>query len=61
MRNVDVEKHYFEAHQTPSQIVSNFRVYFDQLESQLPLPVSKPQRAKDLFHRLQLNISQEID
>ena len=60
MRNVNIEKCYLEARKTPGQTVSNFTAYLNQLESQLPLPISKPQRARDLFHRLQPNISQEI-
>ena len=34
--------------------------YFDQLESQLPLPVSEPQWARELLHRLWPNINKEI-
>ena len=60
MRNVNVEKHYLEARQTPGQTVSNFTAYLNQLGSQLPLPVSKPQRARYLLHRLWPNISREI-
>ena len=60
MRNVKVEKWYLKAYQAPSQMVSSFTAYLDQLGSQLPLPVSKLQHAKDLLHRVQPNISQEI-
>ena len=60
MKNVDIEKHHLEACQTPGQTVSNFTAYLNQLESQLPLLISKPQQARDLFHRLWPNISQEI-
>ena len=60
MRNINIEKRYLKARQSPGQTVSNFTSYFDQLESQFPLPVSKPQQAKDLLHRLRPNISQKI-
>ena len=56
MRNIDVRKRYLEARQAPSQTVSNFTAYLDQLESQLPLPVLELQRARDLLHRLRPNI-----
>ena len=59
MRNIDIEKRYLEACQAPSQTVSSFTAYLNQLESQLPLPVLKLQRARDLLHRLWPNISQE--
>ena len=60
MKNVEVEKQYLKAHQAPSQMVSSFMAYLDQLGSQLPLPISKPQWARDLLHRLQPNIGREI-
>ena len=57
MRNVKVEKRYLEARQALAQTVSSFTAYLDQLGSQLPLPISEPQRARDLLHRLRPNIS----
>ena len=60
MRNVEVKKRYLEARQVPAQTVSSFIAFFDQLGSQLPLLVSKPQQARDLLHRLQPNISRGI-
>ena len=60
MRNVKVKKRYLEARQVPAQTVSNFIAYLDQLGFQLLLPISKPQWARNLLHRLQPNISHEI-
>ena len=60
MRKFEVEKWYLEARQAPSQTVSSFTAYLDQLDSQLLLPISELQQARDLLHRLQPNISQEI-
>ena len=57
MRNVDIKKRYVEARQAPSQTVSNFTAYFDQLESQFPLPILELQQAWDLLHKLRPNIS----
>ena len=60
MKNINVEKRYLEARQTSSQTVSSFTAYLDQLKLQLPLPISKPQPAKNLLYRLWPNINQEI-
>ena len=60
MKNIDVERQYLEACQAWSQTVSSFITYLDQLESQLPLPISKLQLARYLLHRLRPNISWEI-
>ena len=60
MKNIEVKKWYFEACQALDQMVSSFTAYLNQLESQLPLPISKPQRARDLLHKIRPNISQKI-
>ena len=57
MRNIEVKKQYLKARQAPSQMVSNFTAYLSQLGSQLLLPVSEPQWARDLLYRLRPNIS----
>ena len=60
MRNANVKKRNLEAQQVPSQTVSSFIMHLNQLLLQFFLPISKPQRAGDLLHKLWPNNSQKI-